>query len=218
MIQGAIFDVDGTLLDSMIIWQTVGEQYLRAQGIVPRENLAETFKTMSLQDAAAHFIICYHVPLSLDEIMDGINAMVEDFYRHKAQPKPGVAVFLQELERRNIPMCIATATDRYLVEAALERCNLLHYFRDIFTCTQVGSSKTSPEIYRQAAACLGFRKENVWVFEDAIHAACTAGADSFPVAGIYDPAEENQQALQDCCQVYLKSFEDTCKFWKFASL
>ena len=97
MIKGAIFDLDGTLFDSMFIWDTIGEIYLRSIGYEPKENLNETFKTMSLYNAACYYKSEYGVTLSVDEIMDGVNRMVEKYYINEVQLKPGVYDFVKHL-------------------------------------------------------------------------------------------------------------------------
>lgn len=212
MIRGAIFDVDGTLLDSLSIWDTVAEDYLRSLGIEPRENLAETFKTFSLEQSAEYFRSVYGVKQSVKEIMDGIDAMMETFYRQTAPLKPGAAEFLRALAQNGVKMAVATATDRHLIEAALTRCGVRAYFTDIFTCTSVGKSKNEPDIYRAAREALGTKKEDTWVFEDAYHAAKTAADDGFPVAALFDASEDEQDALKKTAKLYLRSFEDALPF------
>ncbi len=217
MIRGAIFDVDGTLLDSMSIWDTLGETYLRSLGYEPRENLNETFKNMSLYQAACYYREEYGVHLSVHTIMEEVNAMVTDFYRHKAQPKAHIGNFLKKLRQRNVKMCIATATDQPLVEAALSRCGILEYFSGIFTCTAVGRGKDEPLIFRKALESLGTDKARTVVFEDAWHAAWTAKKDGFPVAVIYDQYERRQTKLQSLADYYLTDYADFEGFWKFSS-
>ena len=208
MIRGAIFDVDGTLLDSMSIWNTIGEDYLRSLGMEPHENLAETFKRFSLDQAARYYQTEYGVSLSVAEIMSGVNGMIEQFYIQEAPMKPGAAQFLRQLRSRNVKMCIATATDRDLVEAAFRRCGIEDCFSEIFTCTSVGHSKNEPHIYRAAWNHLGTAKEETYVFEDALHAAQTAALDGFPVIAVYDPSESQQRQLQEVSQGFLKDFQD----------
>ena len=212
MIRGAIFDVDGTLLDSLSIWDTVAEDYLRSLGIEPRENLAETFKTFSLEQSAEYCRSVYGVKQSVKEIMDGIDAMMETFYRQTAPLKPGTAEFLRALAQNGVKMAVATATDRHLIEAALTRCGVRAYFLDLFTCTSVGKSKNEPDIYRAAREALGTKKEDTWVFEDAYHAAKTAADDGFPVAALFDASEDEQDALKKTAKLYLRSFEDALPF------
>ena len=217
MIQGVIFDFDGTLFDSMFIWDTAGEVYLRSIGKEPEANLQKVLKPMSLLQSAQYIREKYDIPLSVEEIMDGVNRTVEGFYFHTVEPKPGVIDFLEDLHRRNIKMCIDTATDRYQVEAALQRCKMRHFFSEIFTCTEVGSGKDRPEIFRKAMEYLQTDRSNTAVVEDAYHAAHTAKQDSFKVVGVYDSHESRQQELSQIADVFLPDYLHLNIFWKFAS-
>ena len=216
MLKGIIFDFDGTLFDSMFLWDTAGEVYLRSIGKEPEPNLQKVLKPMSLLQSAAYLREKHQIPLSVEEITDGVNHTVEDFYFHTVAPKPGVITFLEELRRRSIKMCIATATDRYQVEAALQRCEMRHFFSEIFTCTKVGSGKDSPEIFRKAMEHLQTDRSTTAVVEDAYHAAHTAKQDGFPVVGVYDPHENIQQELMSLADVFLPDYFDLTNFWKFA--
>jgi len=217
MLRGIIFDFDGTLFDSMFIWDTAGEVYLRSIGKKPEADLQEVLKPMSLLQSAQYIRDKYNITLSVEEIMDGVNRSVEGFYFHMAEPKPGVITFLKELNRRNIKMCIATATDRYQVEAALRRCGMLHFFSKIFTCTEVGSGKDKPDIFRRAMEHLQTDRSTIAVVEDAYHAAYTAKQDGFPLVAVYDSYEKKQQELLRIADVYIQDYFDLTNFWEFAS-
>lgn len=217
MIQGIIFDFDGTLYDSMFIWDTAGEVYLRSIGKEPEADLQKVLKPMSLLQSAEYIREKYHIPLSVEKIMDGVNRTVEDFYFHTVEPKPGVIAFLEELHRRNIKMCIATASDRYQVQAALQRCGMSHFFSEIFTCTEVGSGKDRPDIYRKAMEHLQTNRSTTAVVEDAYHAVHIAKQDGFIVVDVYDSHESRQQELLSLADIYLTDFFDLTSFWKFAS-
>lgn len=212
---GAIFDVDGTLLDSMSIWDTIGESYLRSIGYEPRENLNEVFKNMSLHQAACYYRSEYGVTLSVDEIMGGVNAMLEQYYRYEAPLKPGAKELLALFRQSGVKMCIATATDRYLVEAALERCGVLSCFGQIFTCTEVGHSKDEPHIFEAALRSLGTEKAGTVVFDDALYAIRTAKEAGFPVAAVYDSHERAQDKIHALADLYLDDLTQLDKFGKF---
>ena len=218
MLNGIIFDFDGTLFDSMFIWDTAGESYLRSIGREPEANLQKVLKPMSLLQSAQYIREKYDIPLSVEDIMDGINRTVEVFYFHTVEPKPGVIDFLEELHHRNIKMCIATATDRYQVEAALQRCKMRHFFSEIFTCTEVGNGKDRPDIFRKAMEHLQTDRSNTAVVEDAYHAAHTAKQDGFLVVGVYDSHESKQQELLQIADTFLPDYLHLKNFWKFASV
>lgn len=217
MIQGAIFDVDGTLFDSMFIWDTIGSDYLKSIGYEPKENLDKTFKSLSIYQAACHYREEYGVTISINEIIDGVNRMVEHYYRNVIQLKPGVSKFLNQLYEKDVKMCVATATDYYLVKAALERTSIDRYFSDIFTCTSVGHGKDQPNIYREALNFLQTEKEKTVVFEDALYAIKTARDDSFITIGVYDSHEENPLKVKQQSNYYISDFLNLNSFWEYIS-
>lgn len=181
-----IFDLDGTLLDSMGIWETIGADYLTARNITNfPEDLAARLKTMSLMEAAEYFIAQYALPQSPQAVCDDINAFIADKYVHSIAIKPGVREFLHR--HRDKKMCVATATDRHLVEAALHRLELDGYFSFILTSGEVGNSKQYPDIYLQAAQGLGVPIAQCVVFEDALHAMETAKKAGFYTVAVYEP-------------------------------
>ena len=204
-ISGAIFDVDGTLLDSMSIWDTIGADYLRSIGYIPRENLNEIFKNMSLLQAAEYYRNEYGVTLRVEEIMSGVNAMLEQFYQYEAPLKPGAAELLARLRQNRVKLCIATATDRYLVEAALARCGVLSYFGEIFTCNGVGHGKDEPHIFEAALRFLGTERAETVVFDDALYAIRTAKDAGFPIAAVYDTHEKSQTEVRALSDFYLEN-------------
>ena len=214
MIKGAIFDLDGTLLDSMHLWDTIGEVYLRSLGKTPREDLKKTFKTFTLEQSAQYYRVHYGVTLSVDEIVAGVNKIAETFYREHARLKPGAEDFLRNLKARGVKLCIATVTDRDLVEAALNRLGVSGYFSEIFTCAAVGHGKEEPHIYREARRHLNTAKKETVVFEDALHALKTAKADGFLTAGVFDPHEEHRQELKQTADSYIEDYSAFDRFWR----
>ena len=206
MIKGAIFDFDGTLVDSMFIWDTIGEAYLRSLGKEPREDLSETFKTFTLEQSAEYYRAHYGVSLSVREIVDGVNATVAEIYRTKVTLKDGVKEFLEKLRTDGVKMCVATVTDKPIVEDVLERLGILPYFEAIYTCAEIGHSKETPHIYRAALAHLGTEKAETLVLEDALHALMTAKNDGFPVAAVSDAHEKKQALMRANADYYISDY------------
>ena len=215
MLRGAIWDLDGTILDSMSAWDHVGEDYLRSQGIEPEPDLDQVLATMSLQQAADYFIEHYGVKQTSDQIIKDAVALVDDFYRFDVQLKPHLKEFLVQLHNDGVKMCITTAAEESLVVAALKRCQILNYFSGIFTCTSVGAGKDDPKIYREALKFLGTDRSNTIVFEDSLHALTTAKNDGFLVAAVYDSREENQKEIQRLADCQIKDFGALEEFYKF---
>ena len=207
MIKGAIFDFDGTLVDSMFIWDTFGEDYLRTLGKEPRENLTEIFKTFTLEQAAEYYRKHYGVTFSVEKIVDDINEMVAKLYRTKVDLKDGVREFLEGLRAQGVKMCVATVTDRSIVEDVLNRLGIRDFFVEILTCAEVGYNKETPHIYRAALEVLGTQKDETIVFEDALHALMTAKNEGFTVAAVYDKHEAKQIKMRSEADYYIFDYE-----------
>lgn len=209
MIKGAIFDMDGTLLDSMPVWEHACERYLEKKGIVAEKNLSEILFSMSMGEGAEYVKKKYELTEAVDEIIDGVNAIVYEAYEKDVVPKPGVEAFLQQLQEAGIPMVVATSSDRAMAEVAFERIGLSPYFKQIFTCSEIGAGKSKPDIYFAAAECLGTKPEDTWVFEDACYAIETAKNAGFRTVGLFDATSaKDSEQIQAIADVYAKSMED----------
>ena len=172
---------------------------------------------MSLHQAARYYQTEYGVTQSIDEIMDGVNAMLERYYRFEVPLKPGVAELLERLRQDGVKLCIATATDRHLVEAALDRCGVLSCFGAIFTCNEVGHGKDEPDIFEEALRFLGTEKAETVVFDDALYAVRTAKEAGFPVAAVYDSHERSQAEVRARSDLYLEDLTQLVELQKFLS-
>ena len=208
-VDGAIFDMDGTLLDTMPIWEHASEQYLKAQGITPQEKLSEVLFSMSMQQGAAYVKEKYGLTESVEEIVAGTNAIVAEAYRNEAKTKPDIPELLEKLKAQGVKMVVATSTDWVHAEAALKRTGIEQYFEAIFTCSEVGAGKSRPDIFEQARKCLSTRKSTTWVFEDALYAIRTAKAAGFPTVGLYDEtSKKDQDEISRAADLYLHSVRD----------
>lgn len=216
-LRGAIFDADGTLLDSLSVWDTLGGDYLRSIGYAPREGLDEALRDLSLSQAARYYQDAYGVTLRTEKILEGVNALLERFYRFEAPLRPGAAALLAALRERGVRLCVATATDRRLIEAALERCGGRPYFDGVFTCEEVGHGKDGPQIYEAARRFLGTEREETLVFEDALYAVRTAKEAGFPVAAVHDCHETKQEEVRRLADVYLENLTELDRLEKYLS-
>lgn len=208
-IKGAIFDMDGTLTDSMYIWDIAGETYLKSCRITPAADLREKMRPLSLTQAAELFQEEYGLEQTTEEILEGINRTIEHEYQTNVTLKPGVLQLLRALKEKEVAMSVATSSPREIVTAVLERLGILSYFSYVLTCGEVGVGKDQPDIYDRAAALMKTAKEDTLVFEDALHAITTASSAGYYVVGVYDSSEGiDEDKIIPLCSLYLKSLEE----------
>ena len=214
MINGVIFDVDGVLLNSMPIWENLGELYLQELGIEAKKDLGKKLFTLSMEEAAEYLISQYNLDKSVEEVVSGFVRAVKEFYEERVPLKEGVREYLNEFRARKIPMVIATSGDRRNTEAALKRLKIYSYFQGIYTCSEIGGGKDQPDIYFAAALQMDTDPEQTWVFEDTLHALRTAKAAGFRTVAVYDKSSDRDLAeIWNAAEIYLPDLNDFDSFW-----
>ena len=184
-LQSAIFDMDGTLLDSMPTWRELGPTFLKEAGITATPEQDRMLHILADCDVIPYLREVCGLPWSQQEIIDQIIQRMETFYSSQVRPKPGLEKFLSILKMEGVWMYVATATHRRLTEKALKTAGIDHYFRGIVTSADAGNHKSeSADIYEMAMRRLQSNKRDTVVFEDALHAIRTAKAAGFRVAGV----------------------------------
>lgn len=206
---GVIFDLDGTLIDSMTIWDDIAEEYLKMLDIEPTEGLIESLRALTVIQVAQLFCDKFQLTHSGEEILKQLNKMAEDYYTHKIPLKPHVISLLERLRKAGVKMCIATATERYLVEAALDRLGIAGYFEFIITCTEVGVGKEEPVIFNKALELLNTKIEETIIFEDSVLAVETAKKAGFTVIGVFDETfAAEADKIKKIADGYITSFDE----------
>ena len=207
MIRSAIFDVDGTILDSMQMWINYGHDLLVSKGVEPPEDIDEVIQYFSLRETAEYMSEHFDIGTA-DSLEEDARRMTEDFYFKRVMPKEGVVELIQELYKNGVKLYVATATYRSLICPALERIGVLKYFEGVVTCPEVGHGKDRPDVFLAALKAMDADIDGAWIFEDAMHAIKTAKAAGFSVCGIYDKTEDaNKDALKELCDIYTDSFK-----------
>ncbi len=210
MIKGSIFDVDGTLLDSMFIWEKAVIDYLKQLNINADSSLAKDMEEMSLDEGSDYIKKLYHLNISAETIKSGVLGIVEDFYYNRALLKPGIAEFLKKMAKLKIPMIVATSSNKKHISAAFDRLDIRKLFLDIVTCEEIGSGKTKPDIYLRCAEILKAKPNEIIVFEDMLYAAETAVKAGFITVGVYDKtSEHNTEKMKKNCNLYVHDLSDS---------
>ena len=203
----AIFDMDGTLIDSMVFWKNLATEYLTSKGIlqIPADIL-EQIKPMTMSESAALFRREFGLTGDVEAQM---NEMMEDHYRNDIPLKPGVWEYLENLHRQGVRMCVASATAEHLMESCLTRLGVRQYFEFLLSCETVGAGKRSPQVYQESARRLGTVPGEIAVYEDALYAVQTAKAAGFHVVGVYDDsAADSWQAIEQESDEVILNWEE----------
>ena len=205
--QFAIFDMDGTLIDSMIFWKNLATEYLISKGVksIPADVL-ERIKPMTMSESAALFKRAFGL---LGDPEAEMNAMMDAHYKNDIPLKPGVPEYLKMLRNRGVRMCVASATAEDLMESCLTRLGVRDCFDFLLSCETVGAGKRSPLVYHVSAKKLGTTPQKIAVYEDALYAVQTAKEAGYYVVGVYDDsAAENWRTIEKLADEIILNWEE----------
>lgn len=208
-IRGAIFDMDGTLTESMHLWIEIGRRYLEGLGykVSPEQNHEMT--RMLLEPMALYMQDEFGLAKSQEQIIAEINKIVEPGYFEDVAVKPTVVESLEAMQERGIRMCVATATDRHLTEACLKRNGIDRFFSAIFTCGEEHCNKRTSQIYDKARAHLGTSPEETYIFEDTYVSILGAKQSGCRVVALEDRWSVNKRDLiKETADVYVARMGD----------
>ena len=181
-----IFDLDGTLIDSMPVWRGTGSGFLENHNFPVPENLIEVVKKQTIWQTAEWFRTELGVPMEAKDIVDEIVKSVVEAYRHTIPLKDGAKEYLEKTKAKNVQMCILTASEADYILPALDRLDIRKYFSHVLTCTELGKFKDDGAAYLAAMELMGGAMEETIVFEDAYYAVKGAKSVGFTVYAVLD--------------------------------
>jgi len=207
--EAIIFDLDGTLVDSMWMWLEIDVDFLKSKGKEVPKNLQKNIEGMSFTETAKYFIEEFSLSESVEELKTIWRDMASKYFMEKVHLKEGVYEFLTYLKEQNIPLGIATSNTKELTKLAVEKNEIKHFFKSIRTSCEVDKGKPYPYIYLKVANDLNVKPNKCLAFEDTeagMNAALSAGMD---VISIYDKTSEDyKDILKEKSIMYINSFKE----------
>ena len=210
-IKGIIFDIDGTLADSMGVWAESDRILLERRGIEYKEEVSFALKSMHFISAVEYLKKLYGLTESAEEIGAEITDIVRDKYFHEIELMPFVREFMEHCRSKGIHMCAATSNSRELAEAVLKNNGIYDMLDFLITSDEAGSGKENPDIFFMCAERMSTLPENTAVFEDSPHAAKTAYDNGFYTVGVNSGHFGDFDALEKCTSIRIKSFLELIK-------
>ncbi len=210
-ITGAIFDMDGTLVDSLMIWdllwENLGVHFLGKSGFRPSAEDDKAVRTMTLIDAMMLIHKNYGIDTSGEALWRYVTDFLADFYKTEVKLKRDVREFLESLHKKGVRMCVASATAPDLVYLAMKHCGIDGYFPKLVSCAEVGKGKEHPDVFFAALEYLGTDLDTTWVFEDSAAALKTASRAGFKTVGIYDRYNFGHDTARSVSDIYIDEGE-----------
>lgn len=208
-IKGAIFDLDGTLVDSMWIWEKIDVEYLAKLGLEMPSNLKDEINHLSFKETGIYFKKTFNIEDSLEVILNTWHQMALDHYRNDVKLKSNVLQFLKFLKSNNIKIGLATSNSYPLLEAVLKSTSIYEYFDSITTTDEAKNNKSNPDVYLLAAKRLGVTPDECIVFEDIIEAVRGAKLANMKVIAVHDKSAEYQkEELLATADKYIYDFSE----------
>lgn len=193
--KGAIFDVDGTILDSMNVWYKVTDSFFRLHGLVLTDEKAGAYKEMTLEESLPQINNEFGLGMTFDEIFEQFRTLVSVEYAQNIQLKPYADTYLKRLHDRGIKTAVATSGYEGMCRSAFRRLGIIDYIDEYAFSSEVGVNKGKPDIYLLAASRIGIEPAECMVYEDIALGIGTAKKAGFKTCAVYDSTNANETLL-----------------------
>lgn len=207
--KGYIFDLDGTLTDTMVFYETYSPNLVRSFGKEPKPQIRDDVRLMTSEEVCEYVVEEYGIPHTPEELLKRTYELLEEYYGKEAKLKCGVKEFLEYAVKKGKKLCIASATAGRFIELVLKSNGVYELFEFYLSCPDLGMYKDKPDIYVKAAEMMGLTKDEVLIFEDAHHAVLTAKSGGLKVVGVYDEyAEKFEDIIKANSDIYVNSMAE----------
>lgn len=208
-IEGAVFDLDGTLLDSSWVWEKVDEKFLGDRGFQVPDDYVDEISPLGAERAAVYTIERFGLNEDKDDIVREWIEMAKKEYATEVVCKPYAKEFLEELHKLNIKMAVATSSDREFFMKTLEREGILKYFQKIVTVDEVERGKGYPDIYEEAARRIKVNPHKCLVFEDILAGVTGASLGEFNVVAVFDEkSKHNWEKIKSISKYSINDYKE----------
>ena len=208
-IEGAVFDLDGTLLDSSWVWEKLDEKFLGDRGFQVPDDYVDEISPLGAERAAVYTIERFGLNEDKDDIVREWIEMAKKEYATEVVCKPYAKEFLEELHKLNIKMAVATSSDRELFMKTLEREGILKYFQKIVTVDEVERGKGYPDIYEEAARRIKVNPHKCLVFEDILAGVTGASLGEFNVVAVFDEkSKHNWEKIKSISKYSINDYKE----------
>lgn len=208
-IKACIFDLDGTLVDSMWMWPDIDREYLNRFEIEYDDNLKNEIDGISFHETAVYFKNKFGISDSVEKICKDWEEMAYDKYKYEVKEKPGCKKFLEHLRSKGIKMGIATSNNRSMVDVVLESLDMKDFFEVITTSDEVKRGKPAPDVYLTTANLLNVEPKNCLVFEDVVAGIMAGKSAGMKVCAIEDDfTKEVRQKKKELSDYYIVDYSE----------
>ena len=208
-IKAVLFDMDGTLIDSLWMWRSIDREFLGSRNIPMPDKLQKNIDGMSFSETACYFKEAFNLAEPVEEIKTIWNNMAMDKYRYEVPLKEGAREFLEALKAKGYKMGIATSNSRELAMCCLEALGIDKYFDSVVTACDVGAGKPAPDIYLKSAKNCGVEPCECIVFEDILQGIEAGHNAGMKVCTVYDDYSADDDVLKrEKADYYINNYNE----------